>query len=175
MAKTPAAPAERARKLAETTRIAALLAMVLVAIAALREHVVAPLETFLGAAEGRVGVLDTLRGIGPDLVYVMPAAMLIGALWDLRTALEPYERGVLFASESGRAVRQAGAWAIAAVAAKVLIAPSLSSLNAGEFQGLVLQYESFDLGMAAFAAFILALGWVLDAASEIKAESDQII
>lgn len=44
-----------------------------------------------------------------------------------------------------------------------------------EGRGFIWQMEAFDIGLTAFAAFIMVLGRVLEAAAKIKAENDEIV
>jgi hypothetical protein len=167
----------RAQKLAGGAATFAVVAAVLIAIGgaavvggpaaeALRSREVTPdLE----------GALNLVRAVGSFTVLAIPAFLLAGALLDLSKVLEEYGKGQFFTLRAAAGVRKAAEGALWALAFKIVISPTLFSWITHEGRGFIWRMEPFDLGLVAFAAFVMVLGRVLEAAASIKQENDQIV
>jgi hypothetical protein len=172
-----AAPLERAKKLADGAVTVAVIAAILIAIASVAD-VVAP--GVRAVQEGAVtpdlaGALNLFRAIGVATVLALPGLLLAGALMDLSRVLDEYGKGQFFTTRASKGVRKAGESALWALAFKIVISPTLHNWITQEGRGLVWRMEPFDLGLVAFAAFVMVLGRVLEAAARIKEENDQIV
>jgi hypothetical protein len=121
-----------------------------------------------------LGVFWILGAIIPQIPLALPSLLLIGALEELRDALKEYEEGRAFSVASARAVRKSGLYAAFALAAKVAIAPTAQSILEQRYTW-EFNYETTDLAWFSFALFVFALGLVLEAASAIKEENEQIV
>ena len=171
------APLERAQKLAESAATVAVVAAVLIAIGAVVE-VAAPAVRALGSGEVTPdwrGALTLFRTVGAFLVLALPGFLLAGALHELSKVLDEYGKGQFFTLRASVGVRKAAESALWALAAKILISPTVFSWITQEGRGFIWNFEPFDLGLMAFAAFVAVLGRVLEAGARIKEENDQIV
>jgi hypothetical protein len=154
----PGAPMVRARKLAETGGALLLVAIVAIVASAIRQHVAAPA---MEAASAGYPWRDILTIVVMNATLALPSVCLILALLALRKAV----RGCFMGAAAGAALRRAGAWALVALAAKIVVAPTLY----GSFElaplGLVIAYETFDLGMIGLAALLMLAGSVIETAA----------
>ena len=73
----------------------------------------------------------------------------------LREAL----RECFFTRAAGEALQRAGYWALWAMFAKMILAPSIYALE------LVVSYDTFDVGIIGFAALLMLAGRVLETAT----------
>ncbi|MGD9817031.1 MAG: DUF2975 domain-containing protein [Hyphomonadaceae bacterium] len=177
MTQAASAPLARAQELAGGAATVAVVAAILIAIggaatvggpaaAALRSQEITPdLE----------GALNLFRAVGGFIVLAVPAFILAGALLDLGRVLEEYGKGQFFTLRASAGVRKAGEGALWALAFKILISPTLFSWITNEGRGFIWHMEPFDMGLIAFAAFVMVLGRVLEAAARIKQENDEIV
>lgn len=176
-------PLERARKLAGVASVLAVVAVVLILVTALLDvlapalrDVIAPMLrgegglTFDGA-----GLRQLIRVLGASLISAAPSFLLAGALGELCKVLKEYEHGRFFSLGAALGVRMTGEWALWALGFKILLAPTLLGYVTGEGRGFVLHFETFDLALIAFAAFVMLMGRVLEAAAAIKAENEEIV
>lgn len=173
MTRAAVAPLDRAQQLAGATATIAVIAAILITIGAVA-NVVAPAMRAEVRADWR-GALDILRAVGGFVVLAMPSFLLAGALLDLSRVLDEYGKGQFFTLRASAGVRKAGESALWALAAKIVISPTLYSWITHEGRGFIWHMEPFDLGLIAFAAFVMVLGRVLEAAARIKEENDQIV
>ena len=166
----------RARHAAAVSRVLALIAIVLILINVIWIHGVVASIRALGALDHppMLGPFWVFGAIVPQLPLALPSLLLIGALEKLRDALKEYEERRAFSHVSAHAVRLSGLYAASALAAKVALAPVFKSVLEGRYRW-EFNYETTDLAWFAFALFVFALGRVLEAASAIKAENDQIV
>ena len=170
------APLERARSVAATSRILAAFAILFILLNVIWIHgVVASIEALRNLDHApMLGPFWVFGAIAPQALLALPSLLLIGALEKLRDALKEYEEGRAFSIASAHAVRLSGQYAALALVAKVALAPVLRSIFEGRYRW-EFNYETTDLAWFAFALFVFALGRVLEAASAIKAENDQIV
>jgi hypothetical protein len=172
-----AAPLERAHKLAGGAATVAVIAAIIIAIGSVAD-VVAPGLRELRAGEVTpdwAGALNLFRAVGASIVLALPGFLLAGALFELSRVLDEYGKGQFFTLRASKGVRKAGEDALWALAFKILISPTLYTWITHEGRGFIWQMEPFDLGLVAFAAFVMVLGRVLEAAARIKEEHDQIV
>jgi hypothetical protein len=177
MPEAAAAPLERAHKLAGATATVAVIGAVLIGIAAFAD-VAAPAarEVLRGEVTPDLrGALNFIGAIASFVVLAMPNLLLAGALLELSRVLDEYGKGQFFTLRASAGVRKAGESALWALAWKILISPTLFSWITHEGRGFIWNMEPFDLGLVAFAAFVMVLGRVLEAAARIKEEHDQIV
>lgn len=165
------------RGTAATASTFAVIATVLLLVGTVWSYVIEPCIAYLRAprTEPALGVFWPLQVIGPQLILALPSILFIDALGALRKALDEYAAGRFFTAASGRNVRRAGDTAIVAIAAQVLVSPTLFNWVEGERPGIKLEFEPFHLGLIAFAICVSCIGRVLVSAAQIKAENDQIV
>ena len=172
-----AAPLARAQTLAAGAATVAAVGAGLVALAAVAGES-APL---VAALRAQVVTLDlegmaALAGaIGVFTLLALPGLLLAGALLDLSKALEGFGKGRVFTLTASAHLRKAGEGALWALAFEVTATPTIVSWITREGRGLIWKIEAFDIGLIAFAAAIVVLGRVLEAAAQIKSENDQIV
>lgn len=177
MAAEAVQPLESARKLAGAGAAASVIAGILVLIAAVTGQVVAPAiyaarDTVITAdLEGVVAFVNIILTNG---LAALPSFLLAGALFDLHGVMQEYEQGRFFTAKSSTGVRKVGEALLWALAAKVAIVPFALYFITGE-GNLGLKFEIFDLGLVAIAVFVALIGRVLEAATAIKTENEQII
>ncbi len=155
----------------------ALVAIVVISVTTVLGYFIEPLVTALRTTQRdpAAGPFWILGVVGPQLVLALPLFMFADTLGALRRALEEYASGRFFSVTAGRAVKRAGEIAALALVVKILITPTLHDWVTGAGNGIKFDFEIFDLGLIAFALFVSAVGRVLVAAAEIKAENDQIV
>lgn len=180
MTEAAIAPLERAQKLAGTAATLAIVAGVMIILAAAGDNIAMPAAEALRSREVTPdlrGALTLFHIVGSFLVLAIPDFMLAGALFELSKVLEEYGKGQFFTLKASIGVRKAAESALWAMAFKVLISPTLFNwiTQWDDVRGVVWKLESFDLGLIAFAAFVMVLGRVLEAAATIKQENDEIV
>lgn len=154
----PATPMMRARKLADTGSVMLLVAVVAIVVSAVRQHIAGPA---MEAASAGLGLRDVADITLMNATLALPSVFLILALLDLRTAVSE----CFFSKSAGAALRHAGAWALWALAAKIVLAPTLYGLFELAPLSIIVTYESFDLGMIGFAALLTLAGSVIETAT----------
>lgn len=177
MTEVASAPLARAQELAGGAATVAVVAAILIAIAG-AATVAGPALRELASNEvtpDLAGALNLFRAVGAFTVLALPAFLLAGALFDLSRVLDEYGRGQFFTLKASANVRKAGEGALWALAFKIVISPTLFSWITREGRGFIWNLEPFELGLVAFAAFVMVLGRVLEAAARIKAENDEIV
>lgn len=177
MTQAASAPLARAQELAGGAATVAVVAAILIAIGG-AATVGGPAAETLRSQEITPdwrGALDLFRAVGSFIVLALPAFLLAGALLDLSKVLEEYGKGQFFTLRASAGVRKAGEGALWALAFKIVISPTLFSWITHEGRGFIWRMEPFDMGLIAFAAFVMVLGRVLEAAARIKQENDEIV
>jgi hypothetical protein len=171
-----AAALDRVRTLAGYSRVAALIAIIAMWITVISTYVLAPVVKGLRSirSEPAWGPFWPAEVILKQMILALPIILFIDALGQMRKALSEYEQGRFFSKESARAVRRAGEDGLLALAAHIVISPTVHGWVT-EGPGFKVNFEFFYLGLIAFAIFITAIGRVLHAAAAIKAEHDQIV
>jgi len=177
MSQAAAAPLERAQQLAGGAATVAVVAAVLIALGAVAQGVAPALNIFatqeVTSSLGGIGTV--INAIGVFWIIVLPSFLLGGALLDLSKVLDEYGKGQFFTLRASAHVRKAGEGALWALGFKIVGSPTILSWITQEGRGFIWRMEPFDLGLIAFAAFVMVLGRVLEAAAKIKAENDQIV
>jgi len=177
MTQAAAAPLERAQQLAGGAATVAVVGAVLIALAAVAGEV-DPVITTLRNREvtpDLQGVANLINAVGVFWLMALPSFLLAGALLDLSKVLEEYGKGQFFTLKASAHVRKAGEGAIWALVFKIVASPTIVSWITHEGRGFIWNMEAFDVGLVAFAAFVMVLGRVLEAAAKIKAENDEIV
>jgi hypothetical protein len=100
------------------------------------------------------------------LIALVPALLLLGAVWQGRLLFTHLEGGALLAPETGRHVRRSGEWMVAA---------AVSALVIGEIQHGTATGSALLVGVAAVGFALRSLAGVLDHAAVIQADLDQIV
>jgi hypothetical protein len=154
----PATPMMRARRLADTGSVMLLVAVVAIVASAARQHIAGPA---LEAASAGLGLRDVAEITLMNATLVLPSVFLILALLELRTAVSE----CFFTRTAGASLRHAGAWALWALAAKIVLAPTLYGLFELAPLSIIVTYESFDLGMIGFSALLMLSGRVIETAT----------
>jgi len=178
MSQAVAAPLARAQKLAGGAATVAVVGAILIAIGAVGREIVPPAVEALRSGEvtpDLAGVLNFIRAVGAFVVLAVPSFLLAGALLDLSKVLDEYGKGQFFTLRASAGVRKAAEGALWALAFKVVASPTIFSWITQEGRGFIWRFETFDLGLMAFAAFVAVLGRVLEAAARIKQENDEIV
>jgi hypothetical protein len=178
MTEDAAAPLERAQKLAEAAAVVAVIAAVTVVVGAISGDVVQPAAEALRQREVTAdlrGAVNLFNAIAVFSILAAPSLLLAWALWDLSAVLREYSKGQFFTLKASAGVRMAAEGALWALAFKIVISPTVFSWITHEGRGFIWHFEAFDLGLIAFAAFVMVLGRVLEAAARIKAENDEIV
>lgn len=176
MTEAAAAPLERARQVASASRLFAAIAILLILLNVIWIHGIAASIRALAELdhEPMLGPFWVIGPILPQIPLALPSLLLIGALEKLRDALKEYEEGRAFSLASAHAVRLSGQYAAAALIAKVAVAPIAKSIIESRYRW-DFNYETTDLAWFSFALFVFALGRVLEAASAIKKENEEIV
>ncbi len=172
-----AASLERAQKLADGAATLAVVAAIIIVIGAIAD-VAAPGLRALRDSEATpdwAGLLVLIKVVGASTILALPGFLLAGALFDLNAVLDEYGKGQFLTLRASRGVRKAAEAALWALAFKITISPTLYSWIMQEGRGFIWNLEAFDIGLVAFAAFVMVLGRVLEAAARIKEENDQIV
>jgi len=178
MSEAATAPLARAQQLAGGAAVVAVVGAVLIALSAVAGEVIGPAAVYLREQEVTPdwrGVLNLFHATAVFWILVLPSLLLAGALLDLSKVLDEYGKGQFFTLKASAGVRKAGEGALWALAFKIVISPTLFSWVTQEGRGFLWRMEPFDLGLVAFAAFVMVLGRVLEAAAKIKAENDEIV
>ena len=177
MTQAAAAPLERAQQLAGGAATVAVVAAVMIVLGAVAGEV----DPVIMALRNRevtpdwAGVAVMINAVGVFWLMALPSFLLAGALLDLSKVLDEYGKGQFFTLKASAGVRKAGEGALWALAFKIVISPTLFSWITQEGRGFLWHMETFDLGLVAFAAFVMVLGRVLEAAARIKAENDEMV
>jgi hypothetical protein len=172
MLMNPEAPLSRAQKLASGAGAWVTVGIVVLVATTVAEQIGAPLLEGFGENPKWQDVVRTLAG---NLVLAMPSILLACALWELKKVLDEYERASFFTHRASRAVRHAGEWALWALGYKIIAAQTLYGFITQTSRRIEINFESFDLGLIAFAGFVMLVGRVLEAATAIKKENDEIV
>lgn len=178
MTQAAVSPLQRAQELAGIAATVAVVGAVMIALAAVARDVVMPAADVLRSREVTPdlrGALNLFNAIAVFWVLALPSFLLAGALLDLSKVLEEYGKGQFFTLRASASVRKAGEGALWALAFKIVISPTLFSWITHEGRGFIWRMEPFDIGLVAFAAFVMVIGRVLEAAAKIKQENDEIV
>jgi hypothetical protein len=100
------------------------------------------------------------------LTALLPAALLLGALWQGRQLFSHLEGGALLSPLTGRQVKRCGEWIVAA---------AVSALVIGEIQNGTAHGSALLAGLAAVGFALRSLACVLDYAAAMQADLDQIV
>lgn len=177
MTEAALAPLQRAQQLAGGAATVAVVASVLIALGAVSQGVSPALNVFATreVTPDLEGVAAVINAVGIFWIIVLPSFLLGGALLDLSKVLDEYGKGQFFTPRASTHVRKAGEGALWALGFKIVGSPTLLSWVTQEGRGFIWHFETFDLGLIAFAAFVAVLGRVLEAAAKIKQENDEIV
>ncbi len=177
MNEAAAAPLQRAQELAGGAATAAVVGAVLISLGAVAEGASPALDALRSqqVTFDLRGFLELLRVFGLFWVLALPSFLLAGALLDLSKVLDEYGKGQFFTLKASAGVRKAAEGALWALAFKIVASPTIYSWITQEGRGFIWHFEPFDLGLIAFAAFVMVLGRVLEAAARIKEENDEIV
>ncbi|MBC7770178.1 MAG: DUF2975 domain-containing protein [Phycisphaerales bacterium] len=177
MAQAATAPLDRAKELAGGAATVAIVAAVLIVIGAVAGEIDPIIGVFRNreATPDMQGVANVVTAVGVFWLMALPSFLLAGALIDLSKVLDEYGKGQFFTLKASAHVRKAGEGAIWALVFKIVASPTIVSWITHEGRGFIWHMEPFDLGLVAFAAFVMVLGRVLEAAAKIKQENDEIV
>lgn len=158
-----ASAAKQARSMQRVTEI--LIPLLVAAIAL-------PLvgSVYLALAEGRGGV----AGAVIHIVAATPAICAAIAVIGLHGVISEYTAGRMLSATASNGFRRAGIWALAAFLLKLAVVPVLTALLGGP--AFAWRFDALDIALMAFAALVLMIGTVIQAAAAaLKAENDQIV
>lgn len=118
--------------------------------------------------------LGAPRAMLVKLLSYTPAVFGALAVIMLKPVFAEIHEGRFVSSRASAAYQRAGSWALAAFLMKIFVTPfGVSLLGAA---GFVWRFDPLDIALMAFAACVLMIGQVLDAAAaSLKAENDQIV
>jgi hypothetical protein len=162
---------QKAQQIASTAQVLAVVALVIIGI-----NIAARLGFPIANAifnDGTVPRTD-MRGFGLILVSLLPAALFYQSVDELRKVLNLYRGGEFFSATAASRVAHAGDYAVAAVIAIMLVVPNLMLWIASR-GGFDTRIEAEFIGMLAIALFVSAVGRVLAAATQLKAENDSFV
>ncbi|MBN8606475.1 MAG: hypothetical protein J0L81_06115 [Caulobacterales bacterium] len=163
----PHAQLESAAKQARSMRrVTEILIPLLVAAIAL------PLigGVYLALFEGRGGVVGALIHI----IAATPAICAAMAVIGLHGVISEYTAGRMLSAAASDGFRRAGVWALAAFLLKLSVVPLLTAFLGGP--AFDWRFDALDIALMAFAALLLMIGTVIQAAAAaLKAENDQIV
>lgn len=148
----PAAPMVRARKMAEGGSLVLMVAVIAIVASTVRQHIADPA---LQAIAQDMSWMEIANVVLMNSALTLPSIYLILALLQLREAL----RECFFTRAAGEALQRAGYWALWAMFAKMILAPTIYA------QELVVSYDTFDVGIIGFAALLMLAGRVLETAT----------
>ena len=108
------------------------------------------------------------------LLSYAPAMAAAAAVMMLQPVLVEYHEGRFVSDKASAAFQAAGLSALAAFLLKLLVAPlAISLLDGAPFAW---RFDPLDISLMVFAASVMMIGGVLDAAvASLKAENDQIV
>lgn len=114
------------------------------------------------------------RAISIKLFSYAPAMAAAAAVAMLQPVLVEYHEGRFVSAKASAAFQMAGLLALAALLFKLLIAPLAVALLGGP--PFIWRSDPLDIALMVFAAAVLMIGSVLEAAvASLKAENDQIV
>ena len=162
---------QRAQQIATTAQVFAVITLVAIGI-----HIAAKVGFPMGNAlfSSDLPWREEVRKIGLILISLLPAFLFFEAVNQLRHALVLYRDGEFFNSAAAERVARAGDYAVGAMVATMLVVPNLT-VWITKRGGFDLNWESEMIGMLAFGLFVSAVGRVLTAATQIKAENDSFV
>jgi len=100
------------------------------------------------------------------LAALVPAMLLVGALWQGRRLFTHLESGPLLTPATGLLVRRCGEW---------MMASAVSALVIGEIQNGTATGSALLVSLAAIGLGLRSLAGVLDHAAAMQADLDQIV
>ncbi len=162
---------KQAQQLAGTARVFAVIALVIIVTTiAFDGGVPIGVALFDDTLDWR----EKVSRVGLLLVALLPALLFFEAVNRLRLALQHYDKGEFFSKDASMRVAQAGDFAIEGMVAVILVVPNLTMwiTHGGGFD---MELESTTIGMLAFACFVAAVGRILTAATQLKAENDAFV
>lgn len=116
-----------------------------------------------------------LHSAGLILISLLPSFLFLEAAMRLREALVHYSNGEFFSDAAAKKVRQAGDLGVQAMVAMILIVPNLQLWVGAGRAGFKMAADPDTIGMLAFTLFVAAVGRVLAAATQLKAENDAFV
>lgn len=133
-----------------------------------------PLKALGGALatpEADIGaVLEPFRG---QAVAMIPAFMMLAALWTARSVFVAFSQGEVFTTKAGDALCAVGDWLIAAAFTALFVVPSVGSVL--NVEGPVWELDRMAVVLLCVGFAIRLIGKAFSGAAAIKAENDQII
>ena len=164
---------QRAQKAAGGAGVLATIALVAVSATVAIDFAVSSYGTATGLGPD-ASVLEYVRALSPGLVPLLPAVLFVSALYRLWRALREFEAGRFFSPASTRAVRLAGQDAAWALAAQIVIVPTVL-LWIERHGGFDFHFEIADLALAAFLVFVAVVGRVLEIAAAVQADNEAFV
>lgn len=162
---------KQAQQLASTAQAFAAIALVIIVTTIVLDGgVPAAIALFDDTLDWR----EKGNRIGLLVVTLLPALLFYEAVNRLRLALQHYDKGEFFSAEASKRVAQAGDFAIEAMVAVILVVPNVT-VWITQGGGFDIELESSTIGMLAFACFVAAVGRILTAATQLKAENDAFV
>jgi hypothetical protein len=163
---------QRARKIAHVAQVCAIVALVtLVATIIVKGGL--PLGGILFNDE--LGWRERINRGGLILISLLPAVLFLEAANRLREALKHYIEGDFFSAAAASRVAKAGDLGVQAMVAMILIVPNLTLWVSTGGGGFAFKVEPDTIGMLAFTLFVAAVGRILAAATQLKAENDAFV
>lgn len=110
--------------------------------------------------------MTALAAFHDTVVPLLPALMLLGALWQGRRLFRHLASGELLVPATAGFVRRSGEWIAAAAATGLLVGEIVDGARPG---------WAFLVGLGAIGLALRSLAGVIDQAARLKADHDQII
>lgn len=164
---------ERAQKAASFAQMLALVAVILILTSLAARYGAMSLAALSEIRD--FTLLEQINAILRVWVTVLPPLLFVGALLELRKALQEYEKGEFLSPRSAKAVRRAGEEAAVALLVQMIVVPSVLHWMDEHGGPPVLRAEFSDWAMLAFVVGVAAIGRVLAIAADVKAENDEIV
>lgn len=131
---------------------------------------------FLGVTSPEPGIPGPTGQVVLHLAEALPGVLLIVAVAALVGVFREYQHGRFLSQTASRGFRRAGTWGLASFLSKLLVVPLVSVLVGERPVAALLRVDSFETGLLVFAAFVLSVGTVLEAAAaSLQAENDEIV
>jgi hypothetical protein len=162
---------QQAKQLASTAQVLAIIALIILGI-----NIAAPLGRRVAVALFATDLdwREHFHAVGLVLISILPAMLFFEAVNQLRQALKLFSVGEFFTESVATRVQYAGHYAIGAMLASILVVPNLE-LWVNRRGGFDWKLENEYIGMLAFALFVAAIGHIMAAATELKAENDSFV
>jgi hypothetical protein len=103
-------------------------------------------------------------------VAALPAAAMLGAVWQARRVFKSFSSGEILSVEAGRALTRLGDWLVVSTVLWFFVGPAIDRDDAAFGP-----YLSASVMLGCIGLAIRLVGRVIDMAAAIKSDHDQIV